>query len=158
MKPLIVYHSETGNTLDVAEAMAAAIQADLKAVEDLKTADIEGRTLIGLGSGIYTFQHVLPVRKLASSLPAGCQVFIFSTSGMAGRLPASARRITHWRLRRALRSRKLTLLGEWDCPGQVKGGIFGWFGLYRGRPSDADLASAAQFAQQMAEKAKEDIS
>jgi len=60
-------------------------------------------------------------------------------------MPASAHRITHWQLRRALRRRKITILGEWDCPSQVKGGL-GWFGLYRGRPSEADLSAAARFA------------
>jgi len=156
MKPLIIYHTQTGNTLEIAEAMAAAIQADLKAADNLTAADLEDRALIGLGSGIYTLQHVNQIRRLVGKLPAGCRVFIFSTSGLAGRMPASARRITHWRLRRALRRRKLTILGEWDCPGQVKGGIYGWFGLYRGRPNDADLAAAAQFAGQMAAIVKED--
>jgi flavodoxin len=155
MKPLIIYHSETGNTIEVAEAMAAAIQADLKTADSLSSADFEGRALIGLGSGIYTAQHVAQIRRLVPQLPAGCQVFIFSTSGLAGLIPASARRITHWRLRRALHSRKLAILGEWDCPGQVKGGIWGWFGMFRGRPTDNDLSAAAQFAQQMAGKTKE---
>ncbi len=150
MKPLVIYASQTGNTFEVAEAMAAAIQADLKRAQDITAADLEGRELIGLGSGIYTLQHLPPIRRLVPRLPAGCKVFIFSTSGLAGQLPAAAHRITHWRLRRALRGRKIAIMGEWNCPGQVKGGIYGWFGLYRGRPNDADLASAANFARQAA--------
>jgi flavodoxin len=153
MKPLIIFSSESGNTIEVAEAMATAIQADLKNASAITAADLGGRTLIGLGSGIYTLQHLPPIRRLVPQLPESCRVFIFSTSGLAGQLPSSARRITHWRLRRALRGRKIAILGEWDCPGQVKGGIYGWFGLYRGRPNQKDLASAAQFAGQMAEKA-----
>jgi flavodoxin len=155
MKPLIVYQSETGNTIHVAEAMSDAIQADVKAVEELSSADLEGRRLIGLGSGIYTMQHLPQLMRLVPRLPAGCQVFIFSTSGSAGWMPAPAYRFTHWRLRRAVRRRKINILGEWDCPGQVKGGVWGWFGLYRGRPSEADLAAAARFAQQMLAKTEE---
>jgi flavodoxin len=155
MKSLIIYHSETGNTADIAEAMAAAIQADLKTADSLTVADLESRMLVGLGSGIYTLQHVPRIRRLVPQLPAGCQVFIFSSSGLAGHLPSMAHRITHWRLRRALRRRKIAIVGEWDCPGQVKGGILGWFGLYRGRPSEADLSAAAQFAKQMADIARE---
>jgi flavodoxin len=155
MKPLIIFQSETGNTVHVAEAMAAAIQADLKDAVNLTPADLEGRTLVGLGSGIYTMQHLPQIMRLPPRIPASCQVFIFSTSGSAGWMPGPAYRFTHWRLRSALRRRKNAILGEWDCPGQVKGGILGWFGLYRGRPKDADLAEAARFAQQMREKAKE---
>jgi flavodoxin len=155
MNPLIVYHTETGNTTEVAETMAAAIRADLKTADVTTAADFPGRPLIGLGSGIYTLGHVPEILRLVPSLPPGCRVFIFSTSGTAGWMGASAYRITHWRLRRALCRRKATILSEWDCPGQVKGGILGWFGLFRGRPNEADLSSAAQFALQMAEKARE---
>jgi flavodoxin len=155
MNPLIIYQSETGNTADVAEAMAAAIQADLKTAGGITAADLQDRPLIGLGSGIYTSSHMPMILRLVPILPPDCRIFIFSTSGTAGWMGASAHRLTHWRLRMALHRRKITTLGEWDCPGQVKGGILGWFGLYRGRPSEADLSAAAGFAQQMLSKAKE---
>jgi flavodoxin len=155
MKPLVVYHSDTGNTGDIAEAMAAAIQADLKTAGSITAADLQDRPLIGLGSGIYTSSHVPMILRLVPSLPPDCRVFIFSTSGTAGWMGASAHRLTHWWLRTALHRRKITTLGEWDCPGQVKGGILGWFGLYRGRPNDADLATAGAFALQMISKAQE---
>ena len=155
MNPLIICHSETGNTIDIAEVMAAAIQADLKAADVVITADLQGRTLLGLGSGIYTLGHVPEVLRLVPILPPDSRVFIFSTSGTAGWMGPSAYRFTHWRLRRVLRNRKIDILGEWNCPGQVKGGILGWFRLFRGRPSEADLSAAAQFAQQMMVKAKE---
>ena len=155
MNPIIVYHSETGNTSEVAETLAAAVRADLKTAAKVAAADFQDRSIIGLGSGIYNSAHVPEILRLVPILPPGSRVFIFSTSGTAGWMGASAHRLTHWRLRRALRSRKVTLLGEWDCPGQVKRGILAWFGLYRGRPSEADLSAAAQFALQMAEKAGE---
>jgi flavodoxin len=155
MNPLIVYHTETGNTTDVAETMAAAMRADLKTADAATAADFQGRPLIGLGSGIYTLGHVPQVLRLVPKLPAGCRVFIFSTSGTAGWMRPSAYWFTHWRLRSALRRRKAAILGEWECPGQVKRGVLAWFGLFRGRPNDADLSSAAQFALQMAEKARD---
>jgi flavodoxin len=153
MKPLIVFQTETGNTIHIAEAMAAATQADLIEADRLTPADLEDRTLVGLGSGIYTMAHMPQIIRLVPRIPVSCRAFIFSTSGSAGWMPAPAYRFTHWRLRTALRRRKIAILGEWDCPGQVKGGILGWFGLYRGRPGDADLAAAARFAQQMLGKA-----
>ena len=61
MKPLIVYQSETGNTIHVAEAMAVAIQADIQIASELSSTDLEGRHLIGLGSGIYTMGHLPPI-------------------------------------------------------------------------------------------------
>jgi flavodoxin len=155
MKSLIIYHSETGNTADIAEAMARATQADLKTADSVTAADLQGRPLVGLGSGIYTSAHVPNILRLVPIVPPDGHVFIFSTSGTAGWMRASAHRFTHWRLRRALHRRKITILGEWDCPGQVKGGVLGWFGLYRGRPSEADLSDAARFSLQMVEKAKE---
>jgi len=155
MKSLIIYQSETGNTADVAEAMAAAIQADLKSADGITAMDLQDRLLIGLGSGIYTSAHMPKILRLVPILPPTCRVFIFSTSGTAGWMGASAHRLTHWRLRRVLHHKKIAILGEWDCPGQVKGGILGWFGLYRGRPNEVDLSAAARFALQMTEKAKE---
>ena len=155
MNPLIIYQSETGNTMHIAESMAAAIQADLKIASQVNPAELEGRSLIGLGSGIYSMGHLPQLMQLASHLPQGCKVFIFSTSGSSGWLPAPTYRFTHWRLRRALRRRKIAILGEWDCPGQVLRGILALFGLFSGRPSEADRTSAAQFAQRMVAMTKE---
>jgi flavodoxin len=155
MKPLIIYHSETGNTVEIAEAMATAIQADLTTADKVAAVDFQDRSLIGLGSGIYNSAHVPEILRLVPSLPPESRVFIFSTSGTAGWAGASAHRLTHWWLRRALRRRKISILGEWNCPGQVKGGILGWFHLFHGRPSESDLEAAAGFAQHMISKAKE---
>lgn len=155
MSALVVYQSKTGNTIDIAESMAKAIQADLQTAEEVTPASFTDRRLVGLGSGIYTFQHLPHLVRLVQFIPPGCKVFVFSTSGLARYLPARGKRLTHWRLRRALHRKRLTILVEWDCPGQVKDGILGWLGLYRGRPSDEDNQNAARFAFQMFEKSKE---
>jgi flavodoxin len=155
MKPLIIYQSETGNTMHVAESMAAATQADIKIASQVNPADLADRPLIGLGSGIYTMGHRPQILGVALRLPQDCKVFIFSTSGSAGWMPRPAYRFTHWRLRGVLRRRKIAILGEWDCPGQVRRGILALFGLFSGRPGEADLTDAARFAQQMVEMTKE---
>lgn len=155
MKPLIIYQSETGNTMHIAESMAVAIQADVKIASQVNAVDLEDRSLIGMGSGIYSMGHLPQLMQVAPRLPQSCKVFIFSTSGSAGWMPAPAYRFTHWRLRRVLRHRKIAILGEWECPGQVRRGILAIFGLFPGRPSDADRTSAVHFAQQMVQMNQE---
>jgi len=85
--------------------------------------------------------------------PSGvCKVFHFFYSGSADgcetrcvfSTPRTASLI--WRLRRVLRRRKIAILGEWDCPGQVKAGYW-MVRVYRGRPGEADLAAAVPVAQ-----------
>lgn len=52
MKPLIVYCTRTQNTLKVAEAIADALCADLVPAAVVTSAELEGRDLVGLGSGV----------------------------------------------------------------------------------------------------------
>ena len=53
MKPLIIYFSRTQNTISLAEAMAKSVGADLLLADKVTEADLAGRRLVGLGSGIY---------------------------------------------------------------------------------------------------------
>jgi len=154
MNPLIIYHSETGNTVEVAQVMATAIRADLKTAEKVAGADLQDRALVGLGSGIYNSSHMPEILRLVPTLPPCCRVFIFSTSGTAGWMGASliVSPIGGCAGRCAAVRSSCSASGI-ARPGE--GWYFRWFGLYRGRPSEADLSAAAQFALQMAEKARE---
>jgi flavodoxin len=141
--PLIVYCSQTDNTRRVAEAMASPLAAECVAVEQLKEHQLRGRPLVGLGSGVYWLRLERRIIELADRLPAGCRVFVFSTSGWRGQVLADffqAELIKH------LQRREVELLGAWHCPGQDRNFLFKWLHISRGRPNEDDIADARAFA------------
>lgn len=141
--PLIVYASRTDNTRRVAEAMAQPIQAECVAIEHLKGHHLRGRPLIGLGSGVYWLRLERRIIELADRLPAGCRVFVFSTSGWRGRVLAA---FFQTELINRLKRQGLDLVGVWHCPGQDRNPLFKWLRISHGRPHEDDLRSARDFA------------
>lgn len=85
MKTLIIYKSvHQMNTEKVAKAMAEAINADLRKVEEVTPAMLEEYDLIGFGSGIYYGKHHKTLLDFVAGLPQqGKAAFVFSTSGGA---------------------------------------------------------------------------
>ena len=84
MKTLICYASvHHGNTKKIAEAIAEAIGAELVALKDAKTKNIEEYDLIGFGSGIYFAQHHKSILAAVYALRnvSGKKAFVFSTAG-----------------------------------------------------------------------------
>lgn len=82
MKPLIIYQSETGNTVRVVEAITSIIEAELLTVDDATPESMKNRTLIGFGSGIYWTRIDKKTYRFAAHLPKNSKVFVFITSGM----------------------------------------------------------------------------
>ncbi len=144
MKPLVIYYSQTGSTVRVAEAMAAALEADLATADAVSDSQLAGRPLIGLGSGIYYMKHPAIVYALADRLPARSRVFIFTTSGV--KLKPFVR-FYQSRLRRRLVRAGVEVLGEWHCPGYDQQALLKPLGINRGRPDRADCEAAATFAR-----------
>jgi flavodoxin len=140
--PLIVYCSRTDNTRRVADAMARPLAAECVAIEQLKDHQLRGRSLVGLGSGVYWLRLERRIIDLADKLPAGCRVFVFSTSGWRGRVLAD---FFQAELIKRLKRRDLELRGVWHCPGQDRS-LFKWLRISRGRPNEEDLRSAREFA------------
>ena len=146
--PLIVFCSRTDNTRQVAQAMAKSLNADLVAVEQLKDHQLRGRSLIGLGSGIYWLRMDRRIIDLAAKLSPTSRVFIFSTSGWRGHI---LERFFQSDLERKLKQRGIAQIGRWHCPGQDKQPLFKWLNISRGRPNAEDIRDAHDFAASLKE-------
>lgn len=150
MRAAIVYESlHHGNTKEVAEAMAAAIGADLVRLRDRRKADLQDYDLVGVGSGIYGSKHHRDLIAFAarSRFRKGTRVFIFSTAGLS-----FLSGFWHRALRDELSKRGVAIAGELCLPGYDTYAIFGLIGgINRGRPGDEDLERAARFARSIAE-------
>ena len=82
MKTVIFYSSTyNGNTLKIAESIAATLSADLIAIETkISDFDLSQYDLIGIGSAIHFGQHAIRLQRFVSALPLqGKNIFIFST-------------------------------------------------------------------------------
>lgn len=88
MKALIIYFSQTGGTLKVAECIRDGIkdmtgQCDLVSIEGIDVGSLGNYDLIGLGCPVFYFQEPFNVRSFIESLPdlKGKQWFLFCTHG-----------------------------------------------------------------------------
>jgi flavodoxin len=141
--PLIAYCSRTDNTRRVAEAMAGPLAAELVSIEQLKDHQLRGRSLIGLGSGVYWLRLERRIVDLAAKIPNGCRVFIFSTSGWRGQALAT---FYQSELVKKLAKHDIAVVGRWHCPGHDQQPLFKWLQISRGRPNEDDIAEARAFA------------
>ena len=147
MRTAVVYESiHHGNTRRVAEAMAAALGAQLFTVEEAAELDASQFDLVGLGSGIYFYRHHHELRWLVATWPrVPRKSFVFSTAGIS-----SLASWWHGSLVRLLRRRGSEVIGEFSCPGfDTFGPLWLIGGLHRGRPSEHDLARATEFAKEI---------
>ncbi len=147
MKIAIVYKSiHHSNTRRVAEAMAAALGAEIYTVEKAAALDASQFDVVGLGSGIYFYRHHHELRQLVATWPkVPLKSFVFSTAGIS-----SLSSWWHASLVWLLRRRGSEVIGEFSCPGfDTVGPLWLIGGLHRGRPSEHDLARAAEFARSL---------
>ncbi len=148
MKTILFYTStHHGNTQKIAQAIGEVLKAEMHSLdkEGIKTIDVSGYDLIGLGSGIQRFGMSDKLFKLAGQLDLqGKRVFLFSTS-------ASGKDIWHKRMKAKLIERGAIFTGEFICPGFIDWAFFKWFGggLRKGRPNTSDLANARKFAESL---------
>jgi flavodoxin len=149
MKPLVIFHTRTQNTPKVAEAIAEALEADLLTAEQVTAAALEGRRLVGLGSGVYWTRLDPRIYDVARQLPRDAKVFTFATSGFQHRLFINLYRS---RIERAMARRGIVPVGHWHCPGQDRHFLTRSFGLSKDRPSARDLDEARAFATRIAEQ------
>lgn len=146
MKTLMIYAStHHGNTKQVAERIAARLDADLyDAGKDALPAP-SGYDLVGLASGIYFHSFQESVQKYArtASFRPGQKVFLVDTCGVGYRDYTSG-------MRKLLEQRGVQVIGKFQCRGYDTYGVFGKLGgIAKGHPSAADLDHAGQFAQEM---------
>jgi len=146
MNIAVVYFSQTGQTLKVAEAMAEGLRGKKHTVNVLpmrkvKPADIEMYDLLGVGSPCFESQAPKPVHDWLDQWPAlhDKPVFVFATSGGApGRVL--------YDLTRALRGRGARVIGGFMCRGTVHHPAPCLNGRLPNRPNAEDLVQARAFA------------
>ena len=135
--------------MQVAQRIANVLDTTVADPQDAVISPDEGSMMIGIGSGIYWGRFHSVVRHWVRNLPkdagSGHQAFIFSTSG----LPFLAA-FYHLPLKRALRKKGFSVIGEFCCRGHDTFGPLWLFGgLNRKHPNDSDLQRAEEFARQL---------
>lgn len=147
----IVYTSiHHGNTRKVAEAMASELDARIVEPGEEARDAVRASALAGFGSGIFFGSHHRSLLDFAESLQQarGTPAFIFSTSGTGYRIPRLVGIDYHRTLRRILRRKGYTIAGEFHCKGFDIYGPWGRLGgISKGRPNQADLNEAREFAR-----------
>lgn len=140
MNVLIIYKSyHRMNTEKVAKAMAEAMNATLKKVEDAKPEDLTGYDMIGFGSGIYVGKYHKDLFKLIDKIPRlEKDVFLFSTAGGPDEKYEKP-------MKELLASKGCRVVGEFRCPGAA--GLLGFTWSNKGHPDERDLEQARAFAK-----------
>jgi len=140
MNALIIYKSYSRmNTEKVAKAMAEAVNATLKKVEDANPEDLTGYDLIGIGSGIYAGKYHKDLYKLLEKIPRlEKEVFLFHTAGKPDEKYDKP-------MRELLISKGCKVVGEFRCPGAA--GLLGITWSNKGHPDEQDLERARTFAK-----------
>ena len=144
MKTLIVCVSQHhGNTKQIADAMAAVLDAEVRHPADVNVEALAEYDLIGFGSGIAFGKHYQPLLKWVDALPAlDKKAFVFSTRG------AQRQGSHHRALKDKLEEKGLTVVGEFSCRGFDTYGLMKLIGgIARGRPNEQDLRNAEEFAK-----------
>ena len=146
MNIAVVYFSQTGQTLKVAEAMAAGLRekkhnVKVLAMQKLKPADIKNCDLLGVGSPCFESQAPAAVLTWLMSWPSlnGKPAFVFATAGGApGRVL--------YDLTRTLRGKGAKVIGGFMGRGMVHHPAPCLTGRLPNRPNQEDLAQARTFA------------
>jgi ferredoxin/flavodoxin len=152
MDVTLICFSQTGNTRQVATAMAGAFQQAGHSTRtlSLKQATHEAATrgdLLGVGTPCIASQAPTPIKEFLRALPwlDGLPAFVFATSsGAPGRVL--------YDLTRLLRHRGAQVLGGFLCRGQVHHPAPHMTGRFPGRPNAEDLARAQRFAAALVER------
>jgi flavodoxin/ferredoxin len=146
MNIAVVYFSQTGQTLKIAEAMAEGLRekkhtVKIFAMQKVKPADIKSCDLLGVGSPCFESQAPAPVLAWLDKWPAlnDKPVFVFATSGGApGRVL--------YDLTRTLCGRGAKVIGGFMGRGTVHHPAPCLIGRLPNRPNSEDLVQARTFA------------
>lgn len=150
MKTAIFYSSTyNGNTLRIAQSIAAVLSADLVSIEaKISDIDLLKYDLIGFGSAIHFAEHDILLQRFVSKLSLQEKnVFIFSTRCrpfLGG---------YHKALKETIKRQKANLVGEFSSVGFDKTGPWVLINGYnKNRPNDKDLFKARLFAEELKQK------
>jgi len=146
---LIVYSYHHKNTQKVAEAMAKALDAEIKTPQQTQPQELQNYDLIGFGAGIDSGKHYKVLLDFADDLTQvnDKRAFIFSTAGITG---DKKREKDHSKLREKLQSKGYSIIDEFQCKGFNTNSFLKVFGgMNRDSPTVEDLKAAEQFAQNL---------
>jgi len=150
MKSLIILYSyHHHNTEKVAKVFAKVLDAKIKTPQEIDLEEIQGYSLIGFGSGIYSAKHHKFLLDLADILPQAPngKAFIFSTSALTNKKKVAK---DHSLLREKLQSKGYIIVDEFQCKGFNTNSFMKYFGgMNKGRPNAEDLKYAEEFAQNL---------
>ena len=139
MKILLIVKSKgSGNTMQIAEAMAEACPAIITSLEDAGNYNAEEFDLVGLGSGIFLGKHYKQLFNFAKTVN-NKNCFVFSTSGCNNLKKVNASLI------KLLESEGKTVWGSFACRG-----VF--LGINKGHPNADDFDDAQKFITEVVEK------
>ncbi len=152
MKKLIIYAStHHGNTKRVAKEMGAFLNAEVVSFSQVKREDIYNANLVGFGSGVYFRKFHEEMINLIEELPKmdGKKVFLFSTHGTS----ISLFNKSHSHIKKILKRKNVSIVGEFSCPGFDTYGILKLIGgINRNRPNEEDIKKARNFAKGLLER------
>ena len=131
----VVYYSMCGSTKKVAEAIAAELGVKAKNVKAKK--ELAKDSFVFLGSGCYASRPGGKLRRfIARNDFKERQVALFGTSGSGEGSEVRA-------MEELLKAKGALIRGSFYCQGRA------FFLLYRGHPSNEELANARKFANEM---------
>jgi flavodoxin/Fe-S-cluster-containing hydrogenase component 2 len=151
MHIVLIHFSQTGNTRQVAIAMAEAFSEAGHSIEtislkEVAPGDVPMGDLLGIGSPCFSSQAPTPVKKLLLTLPDlnNQNAFVFATSsGAPGKVLFD--------LASLLRGKGANVIGGFLTRGEVHHPAPHMIGQFPGRPNGNDLEEARRFAIAVAE-------
>jgi len=156
MKALVVHFSQTGNTAQVAGAIARGLESggcervDVRPIADVPAGEWLAYDVVGLGTPVFYYHEPPNVRDWVRQLevrPRPAPVLTFNTNGGN---PCNTLR----RLQKMLRPKGGRVLGSFECFGYDTYPIYLKSFRQWGHPDAADLAGAEAFGRAMADKAR----
>jgi Uncharacterized flavoproteins len=132
----VVYHSSTGNTKKIADAIADTLSTKALSVSDPQNISSEPIDLLFIGDGIYAGKISKKTAKFIQNLNADNVKFaaVFTTYGGQNKAVDEMKQL--------LRNKKIRFVSEsFDCKGQS------WFFMNRKHPNDIDVNAAREFAK-----------
>ena len=164
MKALVTYHSDTGNTEKVAQAIFESIERaekDIMPLKDVK--NVEDYDLIFCGFPVQAHSVPSKVEPFLKNIPEGKNLALFATHGS---LRGGELAITAFYYALSLAS-KAKIVGTFGCRGKVKPSLLdalmekpehkAWAMEAQsaaGHPDEADLVDAKEFAKWMLTKVR----
>jgi flavodoxin/NAD-dependent dihydropyrimidine dehydrogenase PreA subunit len=147
MQIVIVYFSQTGNTLRIADALADSFResgnpARVISITELQPEDLIEFDILGVGAPCFSSKAPTPLIEFLDELPTLKEkpAFVFATSGGApGRVL--------YDLANSLRRKNANVVGGFLARGEVHHPAPALNGRFPGRPNAEDLAQARKFAE-----------